>query len=68
MNYSAAEIARIKGVKSSEIRELLGYADSEYVALRENISFFVREDRPTTPAPLGGGGGGVGGEREKMLG
>lgn len=50
VNYSAAEIMRIKGVKSSEIQGLLGYADSEYVALRENISFFVRESRPVTPS------------------
>jgi glutamate 5-kinase len=50
VNYSAAEIMRIKGVKSSEIHGLLGYADSEYVALRENISFFVRESRPVTPS------------------
>lgn len=50
VNYSAAEIMRIKGVKSSEIHGLLGYAESEYVALRENISFFVRESRPVTPS------------------
>ncbi len=50
MNYSAAEIMRIKGVRSSEIEGLLGYADSEYVALRENISFFERESRPATPS------------------
>ncbi len=50
VNYSAAEIARIKGVRSREIRGLLGYADSEYVALRENISFFEMESRPVTPS------------------
>lgn len=50
VNYSAAEIMRIKGVRSSEIEGLLGYAESEYVALRENISFFVRESRPATPS------------------
>jgi glutamate 5-kinase len=50
VNYSSAEIARIKGVQSSEIHGLLGYADSEYVALRENISLFVRESRPATPS------------------
>lgn len=49
VNYSAAEIARIKGVRSSEITGLLGYAETEYVALRENISFFVRESRPVSP-------------------
>ncbi|CAG8955488.1 hypothetical protein HYFRA_00010355 [Hymenoscyphus fraxineus] len=50
VNYSSAEIMRIKGVRSSEIEGLLGYADSEYVALRENISFFERESRPVTPS------------------
>lgn len=50
VNYSAVEIARIKGVKSSEIEGLLGWSDSEYVALRENISFFERESRPVTPS------------------
>ncbi|MCJ1368911.1 hypothetical protein MMC20_000118 [Loxospora ochrophaea] len=38
VNYSAAEVARIKGLQSTEIGNALGYADSEYVALRENIS------------------------------
>lgn len=50
VNYSASELLRIKGVRSSEITELLGYCDSEYVALRENISFFERgPSRPVTP-------------------
>ena len=40
VNYSAAEISRIKGLQSMQIANVLGYADSEYVALRENISFF----------------------------
>jgi glutamate 5-kinase len=38
VNYSATEIARIKGLRSSDIEGVLGYADSEYVALRENVS------------------------------
>ena len=38
VNYSAAEILRIKGLQSMQIANVLGYADSEYVALRENIS------------------------------
>ncbi|MCJ1379388.1 hypothetical protein MMC17_002489 [Xylographa soralifera] len=36
--YSANEIRRIKGLRSAEIHGVLGYADSEYVALRENVS------------------------------
>lgn len=39
-NYSNSEISRIKGHRSSQIRVLLGYADSDYVAVRENIAFF----------------------------
>ncbi|KAK5627803.1 hypothetical protein RRF57_003518 [Xylaria bambusicola] len=49
VNYAASEIARIKGHRSSKIGELLGYADSEYVAYRENISLFRRESRPVSP-------------------
>lgn len=50
VNYSATEIRRIKGLHSTQIREALGYADSEYIALRENIAFFGSErSRPSTP-------------------
>ena len=38
VNYSSTEISRIKGLRSGEIAAVLEYADSEYVALRENIS------------------------------
>ena len=53
VNYSSAEIARIKGLQSTEIHNVLGYADSEYVALRENISLTKRDkiSRPVTPGP-----------------
>jgi len=47
-NYSASEVARIKGAKSTQIAELLGYADSEYVALRENISFFQKGSKTSS--------------------
>ncbi|KAJ9620559.1 Glutamate 5-kinase [Taxawa tesnikishii (nom. ined.)] len=49
VNYSVAEVKRIRGCKSTEISAVLGYADSEYVALRENIAFLNRESRPGTP-------------------
>ncbi|KAL6717053.1 Glutamate 5-kinase [Lecanora helva] len=51
VNYSAAEITRIKGLKSTEIEGVLGYADSGYVAVRENVSLTKREkgSRPVTP-------------------
>ena len=51
VNYSAAELRKIRGLKSTEIHGVLGYADSEYVALRENIAFLKQESRPTTPTP-----------------
>lgn len=50
VNYSAAEIKRIRGVRSNQIAELLGYADSEYIAFRESVALFKREtSRPVTP-------------------
>ncbi|KAK5163245.1 Glutamate 5-kinase [Saxophila tyrrhenica] len=50
VNYSSAEIKRFKGVRSSQIAEIIGYADSEYVALRESVALFRREmSRPVTP-------------------
>ena len=52
VNYSAAEIARIKGLQSTEIGAVLGYADTEYVAFRENISLTrEKSSRPVTPSP-----------------
>jgi glutamate 5-kinase len=43
MNYSSSEIKRIKGLKGSQISAELGYADSEYIAFRENIALFKTE-------------------------
>ncbi|KAI9734300.1 MAG: hypothetical protein M1834_002404 [Cirrosporium novae-zelandiae] len=58
VNYSAGEILRIKGLRSHEIEGALGYADSEYVALRENIAFIPEKDRSsragTPPVPVSG--------------
>ncbi|KAK9317392.1 Aspartate/glutamate/uridylate kinase [Lipomyces starkeyi] len=39
VNYSSVEIARIMGLRSSEIESLLGYSDSEYIAHRDNLAF-----------------------------
>lgn len=51
VNYSAVEIKRIKGIRATQIAWVLGYADSEYVALRENIAFLKMErSRPVSPA------------------
>lgn len=54
VNYSSEQIARIKGLRSKEIARVLGYADSEYVAYRENVS--LNGDwgsRPGTPIAKG---------------
>lgn len=49
VNYAASEIQRIKGRRSKEIQGILDYADSDYVADRDNVSLFQRESRPVTP-------------------
>ena len=41
VNYNATEIRSIMGMQNTGIERVLGYADSEYVAVRENISFFT---------------------------
>ena len=53
VNYSSVEIFMIKGMQSTEIGSVLGYADTEYVAFRENISLTKKEkgSRPGTPGP-----------------
>jgi len=52
VNYSSAEIARIKGLQSTEIQSVLGYNESDYVALRGNVSLEKRDrSRPATPGP-----------------
>jgi glutamate 5-kinase len=53
VNYASGEIRQIKGLRSTQIPSVLGYADSEYVALRENISFFHLNDRPSRPVTPG---------------
>jgi glutamate 5-kinase len=51
VNYSAGEVRRIMGLHSTQIQAELGYADSEYVAVRENIALFdVERSRPSTPS------------------
>lgn len=40
VNYTSTEIHKIVGKQSREIEGLLGYADSEYVAYRDNTAFY----------------------------
>ncbi|KAH3679912.1 hypothetical protein WICMUC_000655 [Wickerhamomyces mucosus] len=39
VNYTSQEIEQIKGAHSEDIENILGYADSEYIAHRENLAF-----------------------------
>ncbi|KAI5957353.1 PRO1 [Candida jiufengensis] len=39
VNYTSNEIKLIKGHKSQQIESILGYADSEYIAHRDNLAF-----------------------------
>ncbi|KJY02410.1 hypothetical protein TI39_contig53g00021 [Zymoseptoria brevis] len=61
VNYSSGEIGRIKGRRSKEIEERLGYADSEYVAWRDCVALYARlGSRPGSPL---NGHGSVNGSR-----
>lgn len=42
VNYSSAEIGRIMGKRSYQIVGILGYADGEYVAHRDNMAFMPK--------------------------
>ena len=54
VNYSSEQVSRIKGLRSTEIARVLGYADSEYVAFRENVSLNAdHRSRPETPVARG---------------
>lgn len=64
VNYSSAEVAKIRGVRSSQIGAILGYADSEYVCLRENIALVDQEGRSRPRTADHGSGIRVGGERQ----
>lgn len=40
VNYSSTEIGLVKGIQSNQIEEILGFADSEYIAFRDNMAFY----------------------------
>lgn len=46
VNYGSTEISLVKGLRSTQICSVLGYADSEYVAHRENISLLNTSGQP----------------------
>ncbi|AOA64169.1 Gamma-glutamyl kinase [Komagataella phaffii CBS 7435] len=43
-NYPSNQINKIKGLQSSQIEQVLGYADGEYVVHRDNLAFPVFAD------------------------
>lgn len=53
-NYSAADIERIKGRRSNEIKEMLGFNDSEEVIHRDNL--VLLDAGGATDIPEAGGG------------
>lgn len=40
VNYSSSEIDRMKGSHSSEMENIIGYSDTEYVSHRDNLAFY----------------------------
>jgi glutamate 5-kinase len=36
-NYNAADLGKIKGIKTKEIKKILGYKDSDEVIHRDNM-------------------------------
>lgn len=52
VNYASHEIERIHGKQSAEIEPELGFADSEYIAYRDNLAFYKRVDEPKGKLPL----------------
>lgn len=51
VNYSLTEISMIKGCKLRDIERILGFADSEYIAHRDNVAF-PPENPSHTDLPL----------------
>jgi glutamate 5-kinase len=50
MNYSSDEMKQIKGLKGTQISTVLAYADTEFIAFRENIALStVERSAPSTP-------------------
>lgn len=47
-NYNHSQIAKIKGLNSSQMSRILGYADSDYVV--ENVTIALPPDSPYKPA------------------
>lgn len=55
VNYSVNEIKLIAGLKSTEITTVLEYADTDYVAFRDNVALFL-DQRSSGLESVGTGG------------
>ncbi len=53
VNYSASEIRRIMGLKSSKISQILGYKDYDEVIHRDNMAVMAHQKNRKTKAPSG---------------
>ncbi len=53
VNYSASEIRRIMGLKSSKISQILGYKDYDEVIHRDNMAVMSHRKSRKTKAPSG---------------
>ena len=53
VNYSASEIRRIMGLKSSKISQILGYKDYDEVIHRDNMAVTPHQKSRKTKAPSG---------------
>ncbi|KAI8065841.1 glutamate 5-kinase [Gongronella butleri] len=51
VNYSSAEITRIKGANSSDIADILGFINADCVIHRDNLVRVVNEQQLANPAP-----------------
>lgn len=63
-NYSASDLAKIKGLRSNQIAETLGHRPYEEVVHRDNLVLCANPVRPAGPGKeaVGEGGRGGGGE------
>jgi glutamate 5-kinase len=52
VNYTSAEIQRLVGVQSKEIRDILGYMDSDFIIHRDNIAITNEALRKSVVSPI----------------
>lgn len=63
VNYSVNEIKLIAGLKSTEITTVLEYADTDYIAYRDNVALFLDQKGSARESASASEGGGKSGEK-----